>query len=257
MIFFLYGADDYRRFARKRELISELQKKYPDITAGNFSLKGEGSAFLDFARGQSLFSRKRLAVLDDVFELEAKEASLLVKPFLEDKEVAILISEHSKPLKPLEFLSHKPVLAEQFTKLEPDDFLDFARKLAKKENLNIEPEALKLLADLYAGNSWGLATEIAKLSSLGARVGQKEIEELGLDAPADYWQTLNSLKSQNLGARLWALFRLALSREGAPKTFNMLAATTKTRAESFANYDLLIKSGKLDYEEALLDFALG
>jgi hypothetical protein len=43
----------------------------------------------------------------------------------------------------------------------------------------------------------------------------------------------------------------------APKLFNILASQWKEKISQFARYDLAIKSGKLDYEEALLDAVIG
>ncbi len=258
MIFFLYGSDNYRLVSRRRELVSELKKKYPDLTIGKFSFAEEKDfgGFLDFARGQSLFSAKRLAILDDIEEMESKRAGETLIPFLEKNDVAVIVSLRGKPAKDLGFLLAKPSFPEEFTELSHENYMEFAGDIAKKRGANISVGALNLLAQIYAKNSWGLVTEIQKLSCSGKKIGEKEIVEFGLETKADYWQLLNSLKSQNIGSRLYALFSLSSGADQPAKAFNILASTNKPKAAMFAAYDALIKSGKLDYEEALLDFAI-
>ncbi len=259
MIFFLYGKDDYRRQSRRRELISELRKKYPKLVLGKFDLASEEEAlnFEEFAKGQSLFSEKKLAITENAFELNDKKAAELFKELSARKDLAVIISEKDKPGKALDFLAKLPT-AEKFDNLEGAEWAAYARKLAKEEGAEMSPGAARLLFGLYLGNSWGLVTELKKLSGLGKKtIEEKDVEGLGLERALEYWPLLNSLKSPNLEARLWALKKLSDQNEQAAKTFNIWAASAKNKAESFAAYDVLIKSGKLEYEEALLGLAIG
>lgn len=235
----------------------ELKKKYPTLTAEKFDLAApEGIAgFEGFAKGQSLFSEKRLAILDGVYELESKNAKELLEPIGGRKDLAVIISEKDKPLKAMEFLAKMPT-AEKFENLTGAEWLSYARKIAKEEGAEITPGALRLLSGLYGKNSFGLATELKKLSALGKTIEEKDVEGLGLEVAVEYWPLLNSLKSPNLGARLWALKKLSDQNEQAAKTFNIWAASNKQKAATFATLDVLIKSGKLDYEEALLALAI-
>ncbi len=258
MIFFLYGPDDYRRLRRKLELLRDLKKKYPELTVEKFDLSSsEGEAgFANFAKGQSLFSGKRLAVLEGTYEADAKRIKEITEPLAERKDIALLISEKDKPVKALVFLTELPA-AEKFEHLAGAEWLSFARKLAAEEDAEMSPAALRLLAGLYEKNSFGLATELKKLASLGKKtIEEKDIEGLGLERAAEYWPLMNVLRSPDLRERLWALRKLSDQNEEAAKTFNILSAGNKRDAEIFAKYDLLIKSGKLDYEEALLALAV-
>lgn len=258
MIFFLYGPDDYRRLRRKQELFRELKKKYPELVTEKFNLSSaEGARGLEeFAKSQSLFSEKRLAVLEEVYEADEKTVAELLEPLSEKKDLALIISESSKPNKALGFLA-KLKTAEEFKKLTGAEWLSFVKARAGEGGVETNPGALRLLAGLYEGQSFGLATEIKKLAVLGKTIDEKDIEGLGLEKAVDYWPLLNSLKSSELRARLWALKILSDQNEQAAKTFNIWAASAKNKASAFAEYDLLIKSGKLEYEEALLGLALG
>lgn len=257
MIFFLYGPDDYRRLRRKQDLLRELKKKYPTIAVDKFDLATpEGVGRLeDFSKGQSLFGNKKLAVLENIYEAEEKTAAKLLAPLAGRKDLALIISESSKPNKALDFLM-KLKTAEKFEKLTGAEWLSFARECAKGEGAKITPGALKLLAGLYEGQSFGLVTELKKLSSAGKEISEKEVEGLGLEIAVDYWPLMNSLKSPYLKVRLWALQKLSDQNEQVAKTFNIWAASNKQKTAEFAAFDLLIKSGKLDYEEALLALAI-
>lgn len=238
--------------------MGELRKKYPKLVSGKFDLASEEEIlkFEEFAKGQSLFSEKKLAITENAFEAEEKKAAALFKELAGRKDLAVIISEKDKPVKALDFLA-KLTTAEKFENLEGAEWAAYARRLAKDEDVVLSPGAAKLLFGLYQGNSWGLVTELKKLSALGEKtIEEKDVEGLGLERAVEYWPLLNSLKSPNLETRLWALKKLSDQNEQAAKTFNIWAASNKQKAATFAALDVLIKSGKLDYEEALLALAI-
>ncbi len=260
MIFFLYGTDGYRRLKRKQAIIAELEKKYPDIVFGKFSLaeNGGGEDFLNFAKGQSLFSAKRLCVLEGIDSISGKEAKELLWQFLEPKDVAVIIADQAKVAKGLEFLVKNPARGEEFGELSGPQLLSFVKSLAKESGARLSLGAERKLAALYAKDTWGLSTEIKKIASLDPKLADETlVEGLGTMPEIDYWPMLNSLKSRDVSLRLKTLATLFARREDPAKTFNILAAATKPQASRFAGYDVLIKSGKMDYPEALLDFVLG
>lgn len=219
--------------------------------------EGATQKFLDFARGQSLFSGKRLCVLEGAGALDSKEIKELLRQFLEPKDVAVIIADQVKPGKEMEFLTKSPAHAEEFGKLTGSELLSFVKKSANELGLKLSLSAERKLAAVYGGDSWGLITEIEKLASSGIGLAEaSDVEGLGALPAVDYWPLLNSLKSRDLGARLNAIETLSERREDPAKTFNILAAMTKAQAGRFAEYDILIKSGKMDYPEAILDFAM-
>ena len=69
----------------------------------------------------------------------------------------------------------------------------------------------------------------------------------------------SSFESKGLGdlrGRLTALERMFAENEPPAKVFNIIAYQLPGRLEEMAAYDLAVKSGKMDYEEALLDLVL-
>jgi hypothetical protein len=111
--------------------------------------------------------------------------------------------------------------------------------------------------NVYEDDTWRLVTEIQKLSFLGKPVIEiKDLEDLGLEQIPDFWSLILGFKSRNLNQRLWALERIFGQNEPAGKIFNLLAYQLPEKINNFAEYDLMVKSGKLEYEEALVDLVV-
>ena len=79
-----------------------------------------------------------------------------------------------------------------------------------------------------------------------------------LDGQATFnlWGILTQLRGGMVTKRLYALEKVFASQEPAAKIFNILAAQAGELTPRFAEYDIEIKSGKLEYEEVLLDLVL-
>jgi DNA polymerase III delta subunit len=265
MIIFLYGPDDYRRAQKKRDLIAEFQKKRSDLGMRSFDLlaKDWRDEFQEFSRSGSLFESARLAIFENAFELEPKMLKGIVEPFITDKSITILLSEHDKPLKAVSFLLEKPVISQKFENMEGAEWINFVASEAKKQGTKLTASAAQFLATVYQGNSWALATELQKLSGYKngtpaqpGVIDKKDLDAFDLEAAPDYWMLLNGLKSFDIRARLGTLEKLFSMSDPPAKIFNIMAAQAGQKIPQFAEFDFAIKSGKLDYEEALVDLAI-
>ena len=78
-----------------------------------------------------------------------------------------------------------------------------------------------------------------------------------IETVPDFWAIFNGLKNSDITRRLFVLEKLFAAHEPAAKIFNILASLSKDRVSDFAEYDLKVKSGKLEYEEALVYAVLG
>lgn len=281
MIIFLYGPDDYRREAKKREIVAEFRKRHANLGLMTFSF-GEGSAsggdldnfskFQEFLVSQSLFQSAKLAVLENSFEATSdpdkkskisngagklKELKKILKEFLENKDITILASEKDKPVKTLEFLREKPVLFQEFEFLEGRGWESFILKEAERLGVKITATALKFLAEVCKNNTWALVTELEKVAGLGKKeLDVKDFEDLGVEQRPDFWSLILGFKSRNLPQKLWALEKVLGSNEPPAKVFNILAYQLPEKLQDLARYDLMVKSGKLEYEEVLLNLAI-
>src|SRR6185369_9988938 len=94
MILTLIGPDDYRRDHRRRFLIDEFKKKYDTHGVERFFLttKEARERFHEFVFSPPLFSAKRLAIVEDVFETEDKALVTDLKQALADQTLWVFVS---------------------------------------------------------------------------------------------------------------------------------------------------------------------
>jgi len=260
MILALTGPDDYRREKRKRYFISEFKKKYSVHGVERFVVSGKDGRekFHELVISPSLFSTKRLAVIEEVFETDEKSFFEDLKRALKDPSLWVFISERDKIPAAFKFLTKDPVTYEEFPFLEGEAWKKFILEEAKSRDVRLDSEALRSLAFLYKEDSWRLVTELDRLSAQGvSSVGAKEVREENPHASFNLWGILSDLRSPMMTKRLYALEKIFESQEPAAKIFNIMAAQAGPMTSRFADWDTDIKSGRLEYEEVLLEFALG
>lgn len=267
MIIFLFGPDDYRRFRKKTDLISEFTKKRSSLglRSFDFELDGELKQFGEFVANQSIFGSAKLALIANAFEVEAKELAKLLKPLAARKDVTVLISERDKPVKALGFLIEEPSFFQKFENLEGSAWIELINKEAKDFDLALDLPAAQFLAAVYQGNAWALVTELQKLSSWGASssfkspsrlITKKDLDQFDLEAAPNYWALLNGLKGSDVGMRLTAFEKMLALNDPAAKIFNILASQWQEKIPQIAEFDFAVKSGMLEYEEAILELLL-
>jgi DNA polymerase III delta subunit len=279
MIIVLHGPDDYRREQKKSEITGEFIKKYSAIGAASFDMEMKDSFddLSSFLRNQSMFEPKKLAVVENLIPSRAassvddadddissspksddiKKLTALLKFCLSVPNLTILICLKKKPTKTFTFLLKDPVIVQEFEALAGPAFLSFAKAEAKRNNVVISPSALSFLAKVYDGNTWALATEIQKIGSFKSTITDDDLKEFDLEAAPNYWGLVNAAKGYDLRIRFEALERLFAMNDPAPKIFNILSASWREKTAQMAAYDRAIKSGKMDYEEALVDLVIG
>lgn len=255
MIIFLYGEDSWCRTERKNFIIGEFLKKNPTWGLGVFDMDSDDAekAASDFLGQTSLFGGKKLAVLENIDIKENKKFLLAnVKT-----EPSLLVSVDNKPTKETKFLMENPVIREEFPVMKGAEWVAFINKKAKEAGLNFSPEALRFFAAVYEKDTWAAMTELKRLSFLNKKdLSAKDLSNLDLETSPDFWITLRKFTGRIIKDRLWALQVLNAENEPAGKTFNMLSSFWGDMIPKFADYDIKVKSGKLEYEEALLDAAL-
>lgn len=220
-----------------------------------------------------MFESGKLAVLKNVFEFSEKALAEELKwaakqpPARHSPEakpmasgaLTILMSEKNAAGEGLSFLRRKSANIEvhKFDYLGEEEWSRFIAEKAQEYGIKLNSPALKFLADVYQGDTWRLITELQKISSLKRGVISKdELEKLGLEITPDLREFLRDLRDYQLGERLNSLERIFSLNEPMPKVFNMLVYQWPEKLSQLATYDVLVKSGKLDYEEVILDLAL-
>ena len=253
MFICLYGPDDYRRKEKERWYIAEYLKKHVGISLFHCDLEDkEGQAqFTEFVRGSSLFNTTKFIVTYNLFALDDKQLKAALLQVLNSKDIHVISADLAKkPLVKYAFAIKKPAIANEFPTLDGAEWNKFIVQKAAEMEIKLNPSQLGELNIVYKGNTWGLVTELMKL-----RDGSDDIaKSFGLSGNIwGYYSTL--AKPGSAASKLSALEVLVAGQEPWAKIFNIVAAMASD-PKVWARYDLLIKSGKLDYEEALVDFAI-
>lgn len=263
MIIFLYGPDDYRRHQKSKEIIEEYKKRHPNFLLQFFDLEEEDEFFKlqEFNQNRSFFEEIKMAVLENYFEIADKEKKAFLKNAIDKKDLILLISEKKQPLKEFKFLLEEPVQFQEFENFDVAQLVFFIKKEAKNRKLNLSDEAVFFLKDVFNDDLWGLINELDKLALVKkSKLEVADIKEHSdASLPYNIFTFINNFNSQQISESLFSLEMLFFNREEPAKIFNFLAASkrkTKDLTEKLAQYDVLVKLGKLDYEEVLLDLAL-
>ena len=264
MIIVLYGTDAYRRAGRTGWWLEEYRKKHGLSPALRFDMEEQNAlpALREFFADASLFDPFKLAVLRNAFG--SPDASALAK-FLKDQaersENVIVISEEKKPPAAFAFLA-KASRCEVFDAPTGPELQAFVKQEAARRGVELEPAALCALASASVharasgGDTWWIATELDRAALCGApTVTLRDFPELDLEE-SGVEGLLYEFCSFSRGARLAALEKLLRRRHDPAMIFNRLAYRAAKNVPVFADYDVLVKSGKLDYEEALLALAI-
>jgi len=267
MIIFLYGPDSYRRREKLKEYIERYKAKYNALSLNNFYLDQEvdWGKLKDFSKSQSLFESSRLGVVSGIGNLEGadqKELINILKENLEYKDLTLIINEGKKPTKDFNFLLKNPVIFWEFENLIGAELQKFLQQEIGKRNLNVDKEGQNLLVQVYAGDVWGLLTELDKLSFLDERIITAAVLErhVNIALPVDIFSLINQIRnSGQIGVRLSLLEELFSRSQDPAMIFNIMAVSPYSDfswKQRMADYDSAVKSGKLEYQEVILSLVL-
>ncbi len=249
MLIYLYGPDAYRRQQKLKEITEKFTDKHGNSGLERFdlSVKGEVERLKDFTTTQSLFDSSKFGIVYEANEAEPKEVNNLLKIADGSKTISLaVVAEKSLP-KTFKILSGAEVISQEFDNLDPAHLGAFTKIEAQKQNFKLSDSLLQSLVWKYAKDTWGLVNEIERLA-LGGNPETVLREQ-------DFFSAISQLEyGKAASAKLPILERLMNSEDPA-KIFNILAAMARNK-NKMADYDLAIKSGKLEYEEVLTDLAL-
>jgi DNA polymerase III delta subunit len=160
-------------------------------------------------------------------------------------------------------LLDKPTISQKFETLAGAELIAFIAAEAKENGVKLTTSAAQFLASVYGSDTWGLVTELQKLGGFGVgadgaakTIDKKDLDVFDLEVAPNYWGLMNGLKSFDIKNRLFAFETMLASNDPAAKIFNILASQWQEKTPHMAEYDLAVKSGKVDYEEALVDLLI-
>lgn len=264
MIICLSGPESYRRTQKLRSIEGEFVKKHPEAVVAHFAFSEEPreqfAKLKEFSASQTLFDAMKLGVatglLMDAVGKSA-ECKKLLQSLTERKDITLLLNEEKIPGKEFSFLKTEAVRAQEFDYLSDAEWTAFAKKEAHARGVEFDAAALAIMKEKLQKDLWGLMQELEKLSLLGTReITPMTLAGVGLTRERDFMELLRGVVFGTLPLQLRALEELYAKKEDAAKIFNIAAYQKKDALPQFAEYDVAVKSGKLEYEEALLDWIL-
>lgn len=268
MIIYLYGPDSYRRNAKLRELVAAYRSKYSATDLAEFDLTDREEAWKEVKEylGQpSMFVESKVAVVAGGGRVAEKGWIELLKAHLKTPKTFIIVTDTAAPRKALGFLLKKPVTSHEYEMLSGATLDAFIRKEAERAGVLLAPDARRALLRIAERTkedaSWVVVQGLAKLSlaDLPTPVKGEELKRFFEEREHEevYRVARSILAARDPSAKLTSLEHLFLQNEAPAYIFNSLSFQSRGEdAVALAEYDVLVKSGKLEYDEALLDFAI-
>ncbi len=269
MIILLYGPDNYRRSQKLKEISQNYGQRQSLFSLEKFDFEDneEFYRFKDFAGQQLIFEGKKLAVLENAFSLGEENSESfkeLLKENIKNENVILIISDSRELPDEFKFVLDEAIKIQEFTELDEGKMKFFIRNEAKKRGVEFSLAAENFLSAFFKNNTWGLITEIDKLQSLyqePAKIEVSDLERAGdFFKSSDIYNFINAVSNKgSLSEKLKNLESLFLNHEEPAMIFNFLAANrflSFDLLKKMADYDVLVKSGRIDYETALLDVCL-
>jgi DNA polymerase III delta subunit len=267
MLFCLYGPDSYRRNQKIKKLISPYHKKYKntDVCEVDLGDDAQWEFIRDFLNQPSMFVDSKVAIIKNATIIEEREWIHVLKSQLKTEKTFVFLSEEKKPSSDFNFLLQNDVQNEEFQEPSGATLKKFVMEELKNHNTSFDSEALELfisfLLSLGENRSWRAVREIEKLSLLGLK------DQIKKDNLAPYMKTgvpremfsiaQTILYEKSIQARLFSLERIFLQNEPCAYVFNLVASLARgEKTTTLADYDIFVKSGKMGYEEVLLELAI-
>lgn len=180
MLLILYGSDTYRSRQKLREIIGEYRQKAGE----NFNLEkldaeeNNLAGLKNIVQGGSLFSSKKLVIVEEAFSFEKSFSYLLeaVRGLGVIKDVFLILWDRNLSAESLGRLEQIRPLADriqEFKSLTGRNLQNWLGEEAKKRGLKLYPAQFTQLA--YLGSDlWGLINEFDKMALTGATDFKKQ-----------------------------------------------------------------------------------
>ncbi|MDD5099233.1 MAG: hypothetical protein PHP35_02735 [Candidatus Colwellbacteria bacterium] len=263
MIILLSGNDSYRRKKHLDAIVGQFKEKHGSSNLRFFGPDDDLSLVVDFIRGRSMFDPLGMAVMDIGEAITASDDRLkafnnCLKRASSDREMTVIISSDEEISEELGLSEEDIFKSWVFDSLKGKELESFIGKEAISRGLKLTPSNIASLISLFGNDLWSISTEIDRLIMSDGEIIEDKF------AGVSYFSIINSLKSgKTAGEKLVALELLITKlKEDPARVFNGLAYSAprgvdpETWFRRMADYDIAVKSGKMDYMEALTDFAI-
>jgi len=177
----------------------------------------------------------------------------------------VFLSEEEKPEGEFGFLLTKKVQNIEFQELSGKTLEKFIAEKSRKCGISFEQDAFDFFVLFIfshgSDRSWRALFELEKLSLLGlSQPIQKQdlARHIKIHTHEELFSIARAImNAKDVRLRLPILEKVFIQNNAMPYLFNLLPSFTKgAEILLLADYDVAVKSGKLGYEEAILEFIL-
>jgi DNA polymerase III delta subunit len=268
MVVLLHGPDTYRRGRKLRELLAAFNAKYAHADVLAVDLEEDADAWeraRDFIVQPSLFSPAKALVVKESGVVTEVAWRKVLKYHKDDERFFLFVSDTVKPAKLFLFLTEPPAKVQEFPELTGRALSVFVRDTATRAGVTLSPEAARGLVARFEGRegaSWSVAHELEKLALAGLPEPISVEEVRRVMAPDDAPEVSSGarvlLGNAPLLKKLLTLESILVAGVAPSYLFNSLAYQARgNQVVRLAELDVSVKSGGLEYEEALTEFVLG
>ncbi len=252
MVNIVFGEDTYRKNKYIKEISDDFIKKNKNgnIITVSFENLNNVQEFNNLIKSTSLFGEKRLIIVKNIENLDdIKLIKESLKSIIENKQENLLIEFSKKPTKEFDFLIKGSDKKQDFSPLNPKEFELFLEEESKTRGFKIKKEDVKKISQELSGN-----TNEAILALEMISLGQKSESKITIP---DFFPLIQKLKNGKTTSEKMIALEYLLINEDSVKIFNMLSSISGPKTKPvMADYDIAIKSGKLEYDEAILYYCL-
>lgn len=194
MLIFLHGPDTYRIQEKIEEIAAEYKKKYSSgLNLAKIDMSEKDISDLRAATEiVSMFSEKKLVILNHVFGVISKEKELLDyfkdKKIVEDKGVVVVIKgddgaqdKKSKENSGLWDFLLKNAKCQTFAYFNILQLKKWINGCLEEEGIKIDEKALLKLIDFVGNDLWQMKQELLKLGAFVFNRGDKAIGETDVE----------------------------------------------------------------------------
>ncbi|HBB64827.1 MAG: polymerase III subunit delta, DNA polymerase III subunit delta protein [candidate division WS6 bacterium GW2011_GWC1_33_20] len=232
-MFKLYiGNDTYISLSHAKELVNQLRKE----TNSEYILidgdKTDSSKISDILTSSSLFNSSRLIFLKRIYRNKDKEQLIpFLLEYLERNSTDnIIIWEDQKVSAVTKYVKYFKTknLLEEYDKLNKRTFITWAKEIVKKNNIQLETDAINLLIQYSNFDTERFENNLRKLKLLGKElITSEDVREIAPDTlEEDIWKLLDEMNIQN-GKPLKVLEKILNQKVDPNFIFSMIARNMK------------------------------
>lgn len=268
MLFYLYGPDSYRLKEKLARLVEPYKKKYKNTDILEVDIReseDDWKKVRDFLTQPSMFVDSKVVIVKYAMAIEEPEWINTLRSQLKTEKVFTFLSEEDEPIRSFDFLLSEGVQKMEFRELDGKSLENFIKKKSEEFHISFTEDALRLFISFIIScehdRSWHTIHELEKLLllELPTPIQKKDLSEyIKVHTHEELFSLARGIVyEKSISTRLFSLEKAFLQNEAAAHLFNLVSALVRgPEMLLFADYDVLVKSGKIGYEEALLEFAI-